>query len=174
MRIRTKFILILLVLSLVPLAVIGTIAYQNGKRVMKRSLGSSFQQIAHEAIDKVDRSLYEVYHNVQTWAELDLMQEVITGDVDGKISTFFLGLSKEHGYFLSIDAINSEGVIIASSQPKMIGFHVRQEDLYTFNGQPHIEDVHLDNMSRRWVGSFSFPIKSKFEEGKMIGVLSAR
>ena len=94
MRIQTKTMILLLVLSLVPLTIIGTIAYLNGQEAIKTSLGTSFQQIAHEKIDRINHSLYEVYRSVQAWAELELMQEVITDDVDGKISTFIMGLSR--------------------------------------------------------------------------------
>lgn len=59
MRIQSKAIVIFLILSLGPLATVGVIAYKNGEGSIKKNLGSSFQKIAHEAIDKVDRGLEE-------------------------------------------------------------------------------------------------------------------
>ena len=176
MRIRTKALLIFSILSLVPLAVIGVIAYKNGEETIKESLGVSFQQIAHETIDKVDRSLYEVYHNVQTWAGLDLMQEVITGDVDGKISSFLIGLNKEYGSFSSLDALNRDGELVASSDPAMIGKTLAQEAPYlgAVRGRAYVSDVQFDAMGQTWVATFAFPIEAKFEEHRLIGVLVAK
>jgi PAS domain S-box-containing protein len=164
-----------LVLSLAPLVIIGMIAYKNGEKAIKKSLGSTFQQTAHIIIDKVDRYLYEVYYSVQAWAELELMQEVITGDVDGKISSFLMELSKEYGYFSMINALNSEGEVVASSNPELIGRDFSQKDFYkvAFAGKAYVGDVQLDKISKMWVVIFSFPIKAKFEEDKIIGALCA-
>mgnify|MGYP001600452200 CR=1 FL=1 len=176
MLIRTKTTLIFLALSLIPLAVIGLMAYQHGKATIRESLGSSFQQIAREAIDKVDRSLYEVSHNVQTWATLELMQDVVTGDVDGKISSFFIGLSKEYGYFSGLSALNHHGEVIASDHPEWVGRTFHQEAFFkhAVGGEAYVEDVHFDESSQAWVVTFAFPIPAKFEEGRTIGVLCAR
>lgn len=176
MKIRTKSIIISLLLSLTPLSIIGVIAYKNGEKTITENLGSSFQQIAHEAMNKVDRYLYEAYYRFQTLSELEVMQEVITMDVDGKISSILMGLSKEHKYFSNIDVINNEGEVIASSNPELIGRDFREKDFYmaAIGGKEYIEDAHLDEISRKWVITFSFPVKSRFEEDKIIGVLSAK
>lgn len=175
MRIRTKLILILLVLSLVPLAAISMIAYQSGERVIKKNLGLSYQQIAQETIEKVDRTLYEVYHNVRAWAELDLMQEVITGDLDGKISSLLMGLSQQYGFYSSIQVLDRKGEVVASSKPEWIGRDLKQQDFYktAMGGKPDVKDVHWDAMDRTWVVTFSFPIRANFAEDEMIGVLFA-
>jgi hypothetical protein len=125
MKIRTKTAIIFLILSLVPLTLIGNISYQYGKEAIKKSLGVTFQQVAHQTIDKVDRNLYDVYRNVKTWGELELMEEVITGDLDGKISSFLMRLAKEYGHFSSIDLLNSDGIVIASSRTALIGQNFR-------------------------------------------------
>lgn len=176
MKIRTKSIIIFLILSLGPLAIIGAIAYKNGENIIKRSLGSSFQLIANETTERVDSTLYEVYNDIQTWSELELMQEVITDDLDGKISSFLMGLSKEYGYFSSIDALNSSGEVVASSNLEFIGRDFAENDYYknTIGGKTYIEDVHLDKINEEWVVTFSLPIKAKFDEDKIIGVLCAK
>src|SRR6185436_6925877 len=114
MRLQTKTALIFLALSLLPLFLMGGVAYLTAEDAIKKSLGSSFQKIAHEASDKVDRNIYEIYRNIDTWSKLDLMQEVITGDLDGNITSFLIGLNKEYGYFSSIVAFNRAGKAVAS------------------------------------------------------------
>ena len=97
MRLQIKTTVTFLLLSLLPLILAGVVAYPVALNAMKTSLGSSFQQIAQETIDKVDRSVYEVYQNVSTWSKLDIMQEILTGDLDGKISTYLMELKREYG-----------------------------------------------------------------------------
>lgn len=177
MRIQTKSVIIFLILSLAPLLIIGVIAYQIGKETIKESLGASFQQIAHETINMVDRHLYEVYNNLQTWAELDIMQDIVTGDIDGKLSSFLMGLSREYGYFAEINVLNSEGEVIASSKTKLIGrdFKFKLDDFYknSVSGRDFLEDAYLHEISKDWVVSFFFPIKAQFEKDKVIGLLFA-
>lgn len=175
MQIRSKVILIFLLLSLLPFVIIGTIAYKNGESIIRKTLGLAFQQTAHESIDRVDRLLYEVYRNVHTWADLELMQEVVTGDLDGKISSFLMGVSSEHTYFDSINILDFQRKIVASSIPSLIDRIISNSYSYenAVNGKKYIEDVHLDEMSKKWVVTFSFPITAKFGKDKIIGVLCA-
>lgn len=175
MKIRTKFTIIFLLLSLLPLTIIGIISYKNGEEAIKKNLGLTFQQMAYGTIDKIDRTLYEVYHNVQIWSELDLMQEVITDDIDTKISSFLIALNKEYGYFSDISVLDAQGRIVASSDLELIDNVFAQKDYYknAISGKKYIEDIHLDGISNKWVITFSFPIKAKFEEDKIIGVLCA-
>ena len=177
MRIRTKTIVIFLVLSLAPLTIIGIIAYQQGKKTIEERLGASFHQIAHETIERVDHNLYEVYKDIQAWAELDIMQDIITVDLDGKISSFFMELSREYGYFADINALNSKGEVIASSNPKLVGrdFKFKLENFHnnSVDGKYYIEDAYWNGLSNAWVVSFFFPVKAKFKKDKVIGFISA-
>ncbi len=88
-------------------------AYQNGKQALKDNLGITYQLLAQQTIEKIDRTLYEVYRDVEAWSELEVMDEVIAGDVDGKMTTFLRSLSQQYGYFSSINAMNQDGLVVA-------------------------------------------------------------
>ena len=60
MRVRTKLTLTFLALALGPLASIGFLTFRRSEQALRDSLGASFQRMATEAIDKVDRSLFGV------------------------------------------------------------------------------------------------------------------
>ncbi|NOY83802.1 MAG: EAL domain-containing protein [Nitrospirae bacterium] len=176
MKIRTKITLTFLVLSLVPLTMVSYVAYQNGKQALKENLGTTYQLLAQQTIDKIDRRLFEVYRNVGAWSELELMDEVIAGDVDGKMTTFLSSLSQQYGYFSSINAMNKEGVVVASSRPEFIGLDFKKNPFFKIAvaKKSHSEDLYFDSMGQEWVLSFSFPITAKFQQNKVIGVLNAR
>ena len=176
MKIRSKFTLTFLVLALVPLIVIGAISFKSEEDIIRRTLGTCFNQRAHEVINKVDSVIYGIYGNVQAWVEPELMQEVITDDLDGTISSFLIGLNKKHHYFSSIDVLNSDGMVVASSDPKLIGENLSHADYYTgaLNGSVYVKDVYPDQFSKHWVVVFSSCIKAMFDRNKTIGVLCAR
>lgn len=176
MTIRTKFIIIFLLLSLIPLSIIGLFAYKNGKDTIRKNLGASFHQIAHETINKVDNILHLVYHDINTWAGLELMQEVITGDMDGKISSFLSGLSSKYESFATINVFNIKGEIVASSNHKFIGMDFYGEDYFALigDGDPYVKDVNYDEVVNEWVASFIFPIIADFNKDQIIGCICAK
>jgi len=175
MKIKTKSAIIFLLLSLLPIVVIGLVAYKNGEDAIKKSLGFNFQQRAHETIEKVDRSMDDVYQNVKTWSRLEFMQELILGDMTSKISSFLIDLSREYKYFSSINVLNNQGKVVASSNPELIGSDLASETFYkeAIAGRAYTQDVHLDKDTMSWVVTFAFPIKVKSEEQQIIGVLCA-
>jgi len=176
MPIRRKFLLIFGAISLVPLVLMGALAYRNGEEAIRTSLGGSFRLLAQEAIDKVDRGLYEVQRNVSTWAGLDMMQELVTDDLDAKISTFLISINREYGYFASIEALNKKGMVVASSRADAIGKDRRAEARYqrALKAESSIEDAAWDPETKLWVVTFTFPVRAQFDEGEVIGVLSAK
>lgn len=173
MRIQNKFLITFLVFSLVPLAIVGILSYKIGEESIKTSLGSSFQKSAEQTIDRLDRTLFEFYHNSQTWAGLELMQEALTDDVDGKISTFLIGVAKESPYLYDVTVINSKGIVIAASNPEAIGNSLETEPSFRipFSGKVFQSDASPAPGVARRVITFSFPVKALYDEQLTIAVL---
>ncbi len=175
MRLQIKTTVTFLLLSLLPLVLTGVVAYPVALGAMKTSLGTSFHQIARETMDKVDRSVFEVYQNVLTWSKLDIMQEILTGDLDGKLSTYLMEVEREYGYFANIVALNRDGKVVAASHPELIGIDAGGQEFHqrAMSGEPFVEDVHRDPASQEWVVTFSFPVRARFMNDKIVGVLCA-
>lgn len=173
MRIQSKFLITFLILSLVPLAIVGTLSYKIGEETIKKNLGYSCQRNAHETMDRLDRTLFEFYRNSQTWASLELMQEALTDDVDGKISSLLIGVSREYTLISNVWVTNSKGIIIASSNPEAISRDVHTSPFYTqaFAGTIYKADVEPDASRKTHVITFAFPIKALYDEDLTIGVL---
>src|SRR3989338_3464250 len=87
MRLRPKITTLLLLLSLVPLLVISIIAYYNGVTSLRRIMGSYFQFVARRSIEKIDDKVFEIAEDVRRWTGLEFMQDVVSGDVDGRINS---------------------------------------------------------------------------------------
>lgn len=176
MNIRAKVTLIFLTLSLAPLVGVGMIAALNGERALKKSLGSSFQWIASEVIDKMDRMVYGTYQRIKVWTELDLMQEAGTGDASGEISLFIEKMKKENKYFSSISVLNAQGAAVAATGRASGEAGPSRNSAEFFKkaggGEPDLEDAHYDPQDQEWVVRFAFPIKSKVEGRKILGVLA--
>src|SRR5207244_2752514 len=104
---------------------------------------------------------------------LELMQEALTDDVDGKISSLLIGVSKEYSLISNISVTNSKGMVIASSNPETIGQDARSADFFqqAFAGNIYKADVSPEPGTRKEVITFAFPIRALYDEELTIGVL---
>ncbi len=175
MRVRTKLFLILLGLTLVPLITAGVITLQQGERALRERLGTSFQRMAAETMDKVDRSLYEVYREVQLWAGLELMQEVVTGDLDGRISSFLMAVN-EDADFVNLDTVDNEGIVVASSDATRIGSSFTDRDVLgiVLAGNRLVRDIQRDEATGAWFVLFCRSVRAQFNSSETVGALCAR
>ena len=65
--------------------------------------------------------------------------------------------------------MNSEGAVIASTLPEMLGKSFRAARV----DNPRVDDVHYSDISREWELTFVFPIKAQFAQDQIIGSLMA-
>lgn len=175
MRLRPKIITLLLLLSLIPLLAISLIAYYNGVTSLRRIIGSYFQFVARRSIEKIDAKVFEIAEDVRRWTELEFMQDVVAGDVDGRIVSFLVRAQKEYGIFSRLDVLNLSGEVIASSSSPA-GQSFSRERFFgeAMAGVSYIGDMEQDPVTREGGMDFAFPIRSAHEQGRgIIGVVRA-
>jgi len=126
-------------------------------------------------MDKVDRSLYELYEDVTLWAGLEVMQEVVTGDLDGRISSFLMAADKQHGDFVTLDVVDERSYVVASSHPDRIGHRLANDPAFptVMSGEPVVRDIEKDERTGTWVVLFYWPIRARFDESATVGALCA-
>ena len=66
--IKTKLLLAVLTTGLVPIVVLGVLAYEKSHTALQEDTGRFLQSQAIETIDKIDRNLFERYGDVQAFA----------------------------------------------------------------------------------------------------------
>jgi len=179
MRIRPKLTLTLLALTLAPLATIGMVTDIRAKSSLRDSLGATHERMAAAAIDKVDRALYTVEERVRLWVGLEVMQEVLTGDLDGRISSFLFTVGKDSSEFATLEAFDTRGEIVASSQPDYVGLVLDDDSALraALRGDSVVGDVSWDGIREAWLVPMCAPIRAGYEEneqGEVIGALCAR
>jgi PAS domain S-box-containing protein len=175
MNLKTKAIILLLSVSLVPLFFVGSIAFNYSENIIETTLGASFHQVAHDAISMIDQNLYNVYQDIRAWTELEIMQDVIIKDIDGRISTFLMSINSEYKNFANIYVINQSGEIVAASRANIIGMDFSKYNFFktAINGEYLVSDVNFDDISKEWIVRFSFPIRSHLGVGggEVVGLL---
>jgi two-component system NtrC family sensor kinase len=173
MRIRSKTILFFLLLSILPLVVMGWMAYENAGRALKRNLGSHLHHIAHNTIYNIDQTFYYLFKDMTGWADLEMMQEVLTDDLDGRISGFFTELSKKEWDFAGFMVLSEAGEIVASDHPEGVGKNPRTQTAFqgAMQGRSYMSGVVFCQRHNQYEIDFAVPIRATFDRNKIIGVL---
>ncbi len=176
MSIGKKLALLFLLLSLAPALAVGILAYDNSERSLRSSLGDNFRTRAAETVDKINRTLRKARLEAATWASLDTLQLVLTDDVDGKVTTFLVGLLRNHDDYAELSAFNGVGEVVASGNPDLIGRSTNAGGCLSavMKGESCIRDAAWDTASGEWVVAFSFPVRASFERSRVIGGLVAK
>ena len=177
MRIRTKLLVPFLVLPLAPLALLGWNAYDTGRRSIEASLGRLFEVEAARSIEALDREVYALFHTGETWASLDLMQDVLTDDIDGRISSFLVGQARTQETLGRALVADAAGRVVAASHPEWLGSVVPVRAPVEAGNEREAcgDDPSLPPAAGAAAGSAtmcSFRIHAHFDEGQVIGTLS--
>ena len=172
MRVRTKLLIIGLLLSLVPIGIVGFVSIQVGKKAIIENLGIRFKLTASATIREVDRVLFSIQQDAIAWSNNPLMQEVLSRDIDARVSAKLIKLHREYPQLASITVFDIGGEVIAASPPYSIGSKINVSDYEAaYGGRRQIRDGHVDPASNKLVVSFAFPLFAQSAAHQIIGVV---
>lgn len=122
MTIRKTLMIAFLVASLLPSALLATLAFKFASDSMHAEIEQSLQVEAATVSQDIDKMLFERLQNARTWSRLEVMQEIQVNDVDKRLSKFLSGAKS--GYldvYQELSCTDSAGRVVASSNPALIG-----------------------------------------------------
>ena len=167
MKLRTRFLLLFLGLSLGPLVLIGLIAFANGRRAIEDNLGRLFELKASQAIGTLDHELATLQDTLRGWARLEWMQDVLSDDVDGRITTFLMQQARAQPLLTGTRVTNAAGTVIAASRPEWVG--------EVGEAAPAAVEVCQDAVGDGPAGGARLicrvPIRAAFDERRIVGTL---
>ena len=171
MRLRTKLLVPFLALPLASIAVLGLVAYRGGRQAIEDSLGQLFEAEAARGIDALDRDALALYHETESWAALEAMQDVLTGDMDGRMSSFLVGRARAQPALRRAVVADASGQAVAASHADSLGSLVSQARRRAAAGK----DACLDDPGPRAASTVTcaFPISAPFDERRLLGTLVA-
>ncbi|HEX9189984.1 MAG TPA: HAMP domain-containing protein, partial [Vicinamibacteria bacterium] len=174
MRVRTKLLVPFLVLPLGTLALLGGIAYRSGRVSIQASLGRLFELHALRAIEALDREVGGLRRGGDGWASLDTLQDVLTDDLDGRISSFLVAQARARAVLGRAVVADRAGRVVAASQPQWIGT-IEPAPVATPDDLGECRDDPDPPSATERAGSTvtcSHPIRAHFDERQVIGSLS--
>ena len=108
--------------ALLPMLIVTVLTFYQARATLRQEITRDMQTRATAALAEVDSMMFERLQNVASWSRLEVMHEVVIGDVDKQLSNFLSELKVSYrGVYRSLDVVNHQNIIIASSDPAQIG-----------------------------------------------------
>ena len=121
MSFRTKTILILILLSLAPyvitMGILGTVYRQNTESRLREDMGLQLGVMA----DRLGQSLSTLDNDLRFIASLEIMNDVLTGDIDQRIFSLLLRKKQDLNLIGDFYVTDSRNAIVASSDISQLG-----------------------------------------------------
>ena len=116
MSIRRTLLLAFLLAALTPVLVVTGLSYRASRLALEHAIKTGLHRDAESLMRRVDTTLFERLEDLQSWSDLEVMQEANVGDIDKRLAHFLYELKASYGniytelYFESLD-----GHVVASS-----------------------------------------------------------
>lgn len=121
-----RFLLVLAGIFLLTYLSVAATVFGSISQYLAGSIQNSLTQTAADSVEKCHDVFSRQLIDVQAWAALEVMNDLITGDIDGRIGRTLVQLKKQYALPDHIYVFDDSGKLIASShedalpQPTMI------------------------------------------------------
>lgn len=166
MTIRRTLLIAFLGVGLVSAILLASLAFVKAGQALRHEIERNMSVEAIGVSADIDKMMFERLQNAAVWSHLDIMQDLQVRDVDKRLSRFLADLKAGYrGVYLSLSCSDEQGLVIASSDPGLVGSHEQRP-------QPWLEtslsgaDLQLKlDQADNSVGIFiDVPIASAFAE----------
>jgi methyl-accepting chemotaxis protein len=163
-------------LSLLPIAVVGILAYQIGRNALEDRIRFNLETLAFQSGEKLERLLLDHHQNLAVWSQLGFVRDdTVTGDADGRIQQFLQEAKRNTDVAQEFWVANVAGTVIASTLPALRGREVGDREFLQAarRGQPWVGSPGLQDLTGRVGMPLSFPLYASFDRSKPVGVIVA-
>jgi signal transduction histidine kinase len=122
MTIRRTLLIAFLLVGLLPAAALTVLAFDRTRAAMVGEIGQSLAVTAGTVSTDIDTLMFERLQNATTWNHLEVMQDLLIGDVDKRLSAFLAEMKLRYGgVYRDLHVVDPQGRIVASSRAEAIG-----------------------------------------------------
>ena len=176
LSIRWQLALVSVALSLLPIVLVGTLAYRIARGALEERIRFNLQTLALQSDEKLERLLLDHYQNLAVWSQLGFVRDdTVTGDADGRIQQFLQEAKRNTDVAQELWVANAAGTVIASTLPTLRGREVGDREFLQFarRGEPWVGSPAMQDLTGRVGMPIAFPLQASFDRSKPVGVLVA-
>ena len=149
LNIRWQLALVSVALSLLPIAVVGILAYRIARDALEERIRFNLETLAVQSDEKLERLLLDHHQNLAVWSQLGFIRDdAVTGDADGRILQFLQEAKRNTDVAQEFWVANAAGTVIASTMPSLRGREVGDREFLqaarrgeSWVGSPTMQDL---------------------------------
>ncbi len=122
---RLKVTLAFLTVGLIPYIIFSLFSIVQMEKALRERVEYDLEMNGSFLIHEVTEHLHFLQKQMNQWAKLQMMGDVLIGDIDKRISSFLSRVYREIGFSGYILCTDSEGKVVASSHSQLIGREFR-------------------------------------------------
>jgi methyl-accepting chemotaxis protein len=175
LSVRWHLVLVLVSLSLLPMAVTGVAAYRSARGALDQSIRFNLETLASQSEEKLERLLIERQSSLRGWSQLRLIQDdTVTADADGRILQF-LQDAKRNFDLQELWVASAAGQVIASTLPGLRGREVGDREWLQAarRGESWVGSPEMQELTGRVGMPIAVPLQASFDRSKTVGVIVA-
>ena len=148
LNIRWQLALVSVALSLLPIAVVGILAYGIARTALEERIRFNLETLAVLSDEKLERLLLDQHQNLAVWSQLGFIRDdAVSGDADGRILQFLQEAKRNTDIAQEFWVASVAGTVIASTLPSLRGREVgdrewlqaaRRGDAWVEIGRAHV------------------------------------
>ena len=176
LNIRWQLALVSVVLSVLPLALVGVLAYRIARGALEERIRFNLQTLAQQSDEKLERLLLDHYQNLAVWSQLGFIRDdAVTGDADGRVQQFLHEAKRNMDVAQELWVANAAGTVIAATAPALRGREVGDRDFLQAarRGAAWVGTPAMQDLTGRVGMPIAFPLHASFDRSKPVGVLVA-
>lgn len=140
LTIRKMLLIAFLLAGLLPALMVSVLSFYQAKSALRTEIQHDLQTTGKAVAEHVDSVMNERVQNVRSWSQLAIMQDLLIGDIDKRLSIFLAETRRSYAeQYISLDVVDRQGRIIASSRPANIAQSLQPPPVWMSfrdNGQP--------------------------------------
>lgn len=122
LTIRKMLLIAFLLAGLLPALMVSVLSFYQAKSALRSEIQHDLQTTGKAVAEHVDSVLNERVQNVRSWSQLGIMQDLLIGDIDKRLSNFLAETRQSYAeQYINLDVVDRQGLIVASSRPANIG-----------------------------------------------------
>jgi two-component system, NtrC family, sensor histidine kinase HydH len=122
LTIRNMLLIAFLLAGLLPALMVSLLSFYQARQALRIEIQHDLQTTGKAVAEHVDRVMNERVQNVRSWSQLAIMQDLLIGDIDKRLSIFLAETRQSYAeQYISLDVTDLQAHIIASSRPANIG-----------------------------------------------------
>ncbi|MFQ6405461.1 sensor histidine kinase [Methylophilus sp. 'Pure River'] len=122
LTIRKMLLIAFLLAGLLPALLVSLLSFYQARQALRIEIQHDLQTTGNAVAEHVDRVMNERVQNVRSWSQLAIMQDMLIGDIDKRLSIFLAETRRSYAeQYVNLDVADLQAHIVASSRPANIG-----------------------------------------------------